>query len=99
MTPVRRAADTLELPSMLTQPLRRLRSIPPTTADGLLAILLWGSAVLVAHQQGQITPVHLLTISLSTLPVTLRRRYPIAVFWVIGLTLILNLSAGYANSF
>jgi signal transduction histidine kinase len=84
---------------MLTHLTRRLRSIAPTTADGLLALVLWGSALLVAQQQGKVTPVHLLTISLSTLPVTLRRRYPIAVFWVIGVTLVLNLSAGYANSF
>lgn len=99
MTPAGRLADTLEIPPMLSQLTRRLRSIPPTTADGLLAIVLMGSAVLVANQQGKVTLLHLLTISFSTLPVTLRRRYPIVVTWVIGLSLLLNLSAGYANSF
>ena len=79
---------------------RRLRLLPPEIADGCLALLLMGSADLAAVQQiGRLSAPHALTIAVITLPVILRRRYPVAVVWWIGLALIANLVAGFSNSF
>lgn len=79
---------------------RRLRSVPPIIADGSLALLLMGSADLLTLQQTDALGwLHFLTIALITLPVTLRRRYPIPVVWLIGAALLTNLLAGFSNSF
>jgi signal transduction histidine kinase len=77
----------------------RVRAIPPILVDGLLALGLMGSAAYVAYQDGRLTSLHVLTIALITLPVTFRRRMPILVVWIVGAALLLNLSAGFSNSF
>ncbi|MEO8898472.1 MAG: sensor histidine kinase [Candidatus Dormibacter sp.] len=85
---------------MFTDFWHRLRSTPAIIADGSLALLLMGSADLLTLQQmGTLAWLHAVTIALITLPLTLRRRGPIAVVWFIGLALITNLIAGFTNSF
>ncbi len=68
--------------------------------DGGVALLLMGSADLLALQQnGTLSAPHALLIALITLPVTVRRRYPVAtVFWI-GLALVANLVVGNSNTF
>jgi signal transduction histidine kinase len=85
---------------MFTSSWRRLTRVPATIADGCLALVLMGSADLVAVQQrGALSGLHAATIALVTLPVTLRRRSAVSVVWFIGLALMANLMAGFNNSF
>jgi hypothetical protein len=85
---------------MFTSSWRRLTRVPATIADGCLALVLMGSADLVAVQQrGALSGLHAATIALVTLPVTLRRRSAVSVVWFIGLALMANLIAGFNNSF
>ncbi|HEY6379958.1 MAG TPA: histidine kinase [Candidatus Dormibacteraeota bacterium] len=84
------------MPAQLT---RRLRNLQPVVVDGALAVTLLACAGFAAAQQNTLSPLHLLTIALVMLPLTLRRRYPILVTWTVGLALLLNLSLGFTNSF
>ncbi|MDQ2959683.1 MAG: sensor histidine kinase [Candidatus Dormibacteraeota bacterium] len=79
---------------------QRVRRLPPMILDGGVALLLMGSADLLALQQnGTLSAPHALLIALITLPVTVRRRYPVAtVFWI-GLALVANLVVGNSNTF
>jgi len=86
---------------MASQLLRRLRATPPTLADGLLALALmvFADRHALESEPGHLAPLHLLTIALITLPVTFRRVNPVAVSWAVGSGLLLNLLAGYSDSF
>ncbi|MGH7721799.1 MAG: sensor histidine kinase [Candidatus Dormibacteria bacterium] len=85
---------------MFTDLWHRVRSIPAPFVDGALALLLMGSADLLTSQQtGTLSALHALMIALITVPVTLRRRWPIPIVWLIGAALIGNLILGFNNSF
>ncbi len=84
---------------MMSELGRRLAAVPPFIVDLGLALALMGCADLVAGEQGTLSLEHAAILALVTLPLSLRRRWPEAVVLVVGSALLLNLSAGFVDSF
>ncbi|HSS93159.1 MAG TPA: histidine kinase dimerization/phosphoacceptor domain-containing protein, partial [Candidatus Dormibacteraeota bacterium] len=84
---------------MLDRPVSWFRSLNPTVLDGLLALVLLVSEVYRQNQLATPEPEQLATLLFIFAPLTLRRRWPIAVTWLIGGALLANLVLGFENSF
>ncbi|MBO0683855.1 MAG: sensor histidine kinase [Candidatus Dormibacteraeota bacterium] len=86
-----------------TEGIRRLRAVDPRLADGALAALLAGGAAAQLVQEGQHGPLRWLAVMGTVLPLVVRRRFPLACFWVIFACALLSLQpptyAGYAAAF
>ncbi|HYA00716.1 MAG TPA: sensor histidine kinase [Candidatus Binatia bacterium] len=79
---------------------RRLTAIPDVLVDLLIALALIGCSCLDAvFPSGRLTGEHAITIAISMLPLTLRRRWPAAITVVTGAGLLNNLDFGYKDSF
>jgi signal transduction histidine kinase len=78
---------------------RRLAALPPTLADLAIALALMACADLVALQVGTASLEHVAILAIVMLPLSVRRRWPTVVTWVVGGALLLNLGAGFADSF
>jgi signal transduction histidine kinase len=78
---------------------RRLAALSPTLADLAIALALMACADLVAVQAGTLSLEHATILAIVMLPLSLRRRWPTVVTWVVGGALMLNLGAGFTDSF
>ncbi len=84
---------------MLNATRRTLAGFPPVLIDGLVALGLMACADFVALQDGTLSPIHAAVLALVFLPLTVRRRWPTPVTLVVGAALLINLGAGYRDSF
>ena len=79
---------------------RRLAAIPDLPVDFLIALALIGcSCADAVFPSGRLTGEHAITIAISLLPLTLRRRWPAAITVITGAGLLNNLDLGYKDSF
>jgi signal transduction histidine kinase len=76
----------------------RLAALPAFPFDLLIALALIGLADLTWAQSGGLTPLHFLTIAASLLPLCLRRRWPSAIFLIVGIALLAGLALGFSDS-
>jgi signal transduction histidine kinase len=91
-----RTVGAEEMPDRLAA---RLRTLDPRLLDASLALVLLASSLYVAYQSASLVPVHALILALVFLPLAVRRTWPIAVTWLIGLALLINLALGFSDSF
>ena len=76
----------------------RLAALPAFPFDLLIALALIGLADLTWAQSGELTPLHFVTIAAALLPLSLRRRWPCAIFLIVGVALLAGLSLGFSDS-
>jgi signal transduction histidine kinase len=75
-----------------------LAGLPTFPFDLAIAIALIGLADWEWTQSGGLTPLHFLTVAASLLPLSLRRRWPFAVFVAVGVLLLTGLALGFSDS-
>ena len=76
----------------------RLAALPAFPFDLLIALALIGLADLTWAQSGGLTPLHFVTVAAALLPLCLRRRWPSAIFLVVGIALLAGLALGFSDS-
>jgi signal transduction histidine kinase len=76
----------------------RLTAIPAFPLDLTIALALIGLADLSWAVGIGLTPLHALTVALSLLPLSLRRRWPRAIFVLVGIGLLGGLALGFSDS-
>jgi|SRR5450631_85440 signal transduction histidine kinase len=76
----------------------RLAAFPAFPFDLAVALALIGLADLTWALGGGLSPLHALTIAISLLALSLRRRWPRAVFLLVGIGLLAGLALGFSDS-
>jgi signal transduction histidine kinase len=76
----------------------RLAALPAFPFDLLIALALMGLADLTWEQSGGLTPLHFVTVATSLLPLSLRRRWPCAIFLIVGVALLGGLALGFSDT-
>jgi signal transduction histidine kinase len=76
----------------------RLAALPAFPFDLLIALALIGLADLTWAQSGELTPLHFVTVAAALLPLCLRRRWPSAIFLIVGIALLTGLALGFSDS-
>jgi signal transduction histidine kinase len=76
----------------------RLAALPAFPFDLLIALALIGLADLTWAQSGGLTALHFVTVAASLLPLSLRRRWPSAIFLIVGVALLTGLALGFSDT-
>src|ERR1017187_10595047 len=76
----------------------RLGALPAFPFDLRSAVALIGLADLTWAQSGELPPLPFLTIAASLLPLSFRRRWPCAIFLIVGIALLAGLALGFSDS-